>query len=467
MDPVERRSPRQPAPYGRKRVGIRAVAAALGAWALVAALGCATYSERIEGATRLVSQGDYHGAMEDLNDVLDVDSDDELPDHWSADQPLAVLERGSLQQAVENFPGSTRDLSAAESELELLDYKTDTAGQIGTYIFSDSAQDYQTPPTERLALNAVNMLNYLALGDFAGAAVEARRFTVMREYLTSVGLGRHASFGSYLAGLAFERLGEGDRALRYYEEAMEGGVLPTLREPVSRLASVNRYRGPHIRELLGDAAPAGPAAIPSEIVTVLSLGRVPYKVPKRMPIGAAIGIAGTYITGNPQVLAHSVFKVVVYPDLEDSGSLARDGSVSIDGRTAPVDRLSSLGADIRREYGVIKPRIIAAALTRMIARAGAAEAARYAGKQAGGSAGSIIGLLAALATEGALVGLDKPDTRSWTMLADHVLISREVVEPGDHRVKVQVSGPGLAVVRELPVSVPAHGVVVLVVTVPR
>jgi hypothetical protein len=248
---------------------------------------------------------------------------------------------------------------------------------------------------------------------------------------------------------------------------MANGVLPTLREPVVRLAALNPYRGPRIRELLGEGAPPPPRAAPSEVVTVVSLGRVPKKVPERMPIGAAIGIAGTYITGNPQVLARSVFKVVVYPDLVDSGSRARNATVSIDGQPAPIDRVSSIGADIRKEYDRIKPRVIAAALSRMIARAVAAEGARYAGRQAGGSAGAVIGLLAALGTEAALVGLDKPDTRSWTMLADYVLISRQTVAPGKHRVRVGVTGPGLTTSREVEVDVPPGGAVVVVVTEPR
>ena len=62
------------------------------------------------------------------------------------------------------------------------------------------------PPTEQLVLNAVNMLNYLALGDQPAAAVEARRFSVMREYLESLGLPHQASFGSYLALLTFRFL---------------------------------------------------------------------------------------------------------------------------------------------------------------------------------------------------------------------------------------------------------------------
>jgi hypothetical protein len=314
-----------------------------------------------------------------------------------------------------------------------------------------------------LALNAVNMLNFLTLNDWNGASVEARRFTIMRDYLTAAGVENQGLFGSYLSGLTFERLGQGDRALRYYEEAMANGALESLREPVRRLAARNPYRGPRIRELLGDAPASLGSEAPTEIITVLSLGRVPRKVPERMPIGAAIGLAGTFITGNPEVLARSVFKVVVYPELVESGSRIRSAEVRIDGNKAPVERLSSMGADIRKEYELLRPRIIAAALTRMIARALAAEGARV----AGGQASPVIGLLAALATEATLVSLDRPDTRSWTMLADHIMISRTVVKPGTHHVKVLMQGGGVSGGSEFDVTVPKGRAVVVVVTDPR
>jgi len=434
---------------------------------LVATFGCATYSDRIDGANERVSRGDYRGAIGDLDRILGVRSEDELPDHWGPERPLAVLERGSLLQALEEYAASARDLSAGETELELLDFKYDTAGQIGKYVYSDSSQDYEAPPTERLSLNAVNMLNYLAIGDWNGASVEARRFTTMREYLESVDLKGDAAFASYLSGLTFERLGQGDRALRYYEEAMARGTLPTLGDPVRRLASANPYRGPHIKDLLEDAPSPSVPDTPTEVITVVSLGRVPHKIPARMPIGAAVGAAGTFITGNPDILARSIFKVVVYPELTDSGSRARNAVVEIDGRRTALDRVSSTGADITAEYERVKPKIIGAALTRMIARALAAEGARVAGRQAGG-AGAVVGLLAALGTEAALVGLDRPDTRSWSMLADHVLISRAIVEPGEHAVSVKITGTGgLKVTRDIPVQVDKGEAVVVIVTEPR
>ncbi len=429
---------------------------------VLASSGCATYSDRVAAAHQRVDNGDVDGAIDVMNDILGVRSRKELPANWDSDRPLAVLERGSLLQAARVFDLSSRDLSAGEMEIEMLDLSLDTVGQIGSFIYSDSARNYHMSPTERLALNATNMLNFLALDDWSAAAVEARRFTVMRNYLSSIGLDDQGSFGAYLAGLTFEQLGEGGRALRFYEEAMEGGTLESLRGPVARLARQHSYRGPRIRELLA-SAPPGDAEAPSEIITVMALGRVPRREPKRIPIGLAIGAAGTFITGNPEILARSATAVVVYPELVDSSSRANAASVQIDGRAAPVERVSSLGNDIRREYDEIRPRIIGAAITRMIARAVAAEGMRAAGNQANPN----VGMLAALVTGATLVALDRPDTRSWSMLPDHVLISRQTVEPGVHVVRVRVTGPGLEAIREYEVGIPRGRAVVLVVTEPQ
>jgi hypothetical protein len=429
--------------------------------------GCATYSERLADARVDANRGDYPEAISKVNGLLGVGSIEKHPNSWKGDRPLAALERSILLQATSEFKLSARDLGEAETELELLDLKTDTVGQIGKYVYSDSSQDYEASPTERLALNGLNMANYLALGDLSNAAVEARRYTNMRDYLASIDLAGTGTFGSYLAGFTFERIGEGDRALRYYEEALEGGRINSLSAPVARLAQSNPYRGPRLNELLaqptsGATSSSGP---PSEILTVFALGRVPYKVPKRIPIGAAVGLAGTFITGNPAILERSLFKVVVYPELEDSGTRASQATLTIDGNKVPVELVSRLGLDIRKEYELIKPRIIGSALTRMIARAAAAEGARVAGGQAAGGAGAVLGILAAFAVEGSLVALDKPDTRSWTFLSDWIAIARTRVEPGDHQLEVRVAGIDES--RSTRVNVPEGGFSVVVVTVPR
>ena len=163
------------------RAAARQLTLGLGALLLLVAPGCATYSDRIESAHERVRVGDVPGAIGELNSILGVSSQDEMPDDWGSDRPLAILERGTLLQAQQVYDLSSRDLSGGEAQIELLDFTLDTAGQIGTYIYSDSARNYEMPPTERLALNAVNMLNFLALHEWNAASVEARRFTVMRD----------------------------------------------------------------------------------------------------------------------------------------------------------------------------------------------------------------------------------------------------------------------------------------------
>jgi hypothetical protein len=433
--------------------------------------GCATYTDKAAEVYQAADAGDYNAGIHRLNKMLGVENVDQLPDLRTASRSLAVLERAVLLQATGQYQSSARDLSAAEAELEVLDLTSDPAGTIGKYVYSDSAQTYRTPPTERLALSSLNMLNYLALNDLDGAGVEARRFTVSRNYLESLDKADHGAFGSYLAGFVFEKLGEPDRALRYYEEALVAGDLDSLREPILRLAQRADYRGSRLSAYL-DKPPVVPIE-PSEerppgieadgeILLVLGLGRVPHKVPQRMPVGPALGIAGANVTGDPAILTRLALKVLVYPDLAFRNDLTDSASVTLDGHEVSVELLTDLGGEIVREYETAKPKIIGAALTRMIARAAAAEAARASLRKADESTKSF----AALATEAALVALDKPDTRSWTFLPAHIYVCRVYIRPGRHELHVMLHGRTQES-RVVPVDVPPGGFCVTAVIEPR
>ena len=456
------RSPTAPATgvsrIARSAVGVLAVA--------LFASGCATYTDRMQSATEAVQAGAYADGLKDLNKALKVDSAEELPSRWRSTDALTVLERAIVLQSLGQFKESSRDLSAAEQEIELLDLRRNGVDALAKYLYSDSGGKYKAPPSERLALNAINLLNYLADSDLDGAAVEARRFQAQREFLSTQGIEAPgpASLGSYLAGCVFEKLGEGDRALRYYEEALTGsGVLASLRGPIARLAPANAYRGPALQKLLaeGDARTSGGAQM-GEILVVTSVGRVPHKVPERMPIGAAVGLVGTMVTGNLSVLEHSAFKVLVFPGLQAVGSQLSSVAVAVDGQNAPLDLITDLGAAVSKEYEANKPAIIAAGVTRLITRAAIAEGARVAGNQADG----VLGVVAALATEAALVAADRPDTRSWTLLPGRVLATRIPVRAGEHTVEVAFGQSGAAP-RQFQVQVAPGGLATVVVTEPR
>jgi uncharacterized protein len=409
------------------------------------AFGCATYSDRLRGAHEVAERDDWPAAEDRINAILGVDSRADLPKTGDSDRSLAVLERAVVLQAQGAWSESARDLSAAENELELIDLKLDTVGKIGSYIYSDSAKAYRASPLELVAISVLNMLNYLAMSDLSGAAVEARRYQVMRDYLDNMGLDLpRGRIGAYLAGFIFERLGESERALRYYQDVIEQTKLRTLDEPIAR-----RARRPGS----------------GEVLVVIGAGRTPIKVPQRIPIGAAVGIAGTSISGDPRVLEHSIFKVVVYPELRQVPSAVTGARVRIGDRDAQPELVTDIAAEMTREYEQIKPRIIAAALTRMIARAAVSEGAIAAGRKAGG-AGEVVGIVAGLGAEALLVGLDKPDTRSWTFLPGRVWVARVPVAPGAHEVVVQLEGAGLRE-RRVPVEVAEGGWAAVVVNEPR
>jgi len=435
---------------------------------LLFAAGCATYSDRTQRMRSRVATGHYEEGLDELNALLNVPGAEELPSRWKPGDTLMLLERGALLQALGRHETSALNFQAADDRLEMLDIANDTAGVIGRYIYSDSATRYKASPTEKLALNTLNLLNHLALGNLQGAAVEARRFTVMRGYLKEMDeAGTHGVAGSYLAGFVFEHLGEMERALRHYDDALQTGPLVTLEEPLKRLAQKSAYRGKRLGVYLERLEPDRACGLASttgtgEILTVVNVGRVPHKIPERAPIGAVIGIAGAWITGDIRVLSRSAFKTVIYPELADPGYPPRPVNLKIDGEIVPMDLAGDLSAELTHEYENLKPMIIGAALSRMIARAGAAEAIRHRLREES----KLLGDIAALTFEGGLVVADKPDTRSWTLLPARIHVARKRVRAGRHTVDIQLEGHPREV-RTREVHVPEGGYAAVVVTTLR
>ncbi|MBW2386941.1 MAG: hypothetical protein JRG89_00770, partial [Deltaproteobacteria bacterium] len=202
--------------------------------------------------------------------------------------------------------------------------------------------------------------------------------------------------------------------------------------PVSRLAERVSYRGTNIGGLLEQGSPATASGGGGEILVVAGVGRVPFKTPKRMPIGLAVGIVAADISDDLDVLERSAFKVLIFPELVPALGTYHSARAMIDGDLVPMDQVTNLGAELVREYEEIKPKIIAAAVTRMISRAVVAEGARAAGKELAGDDGAWVGLLASFIGEGLLVAADRPDTRSWTLLPEKVFVSRKRVPAGSH-----------------------------------
>jgi uncharacterized protein len=426
----------------------------LGAALLVAfaALGCASYSEGTIGARTALDQGKPEDALKLYNEKLEVGSEKELPKDVGGDNTLLILDRSMILQQLEKYSLSSRDLEVADKQIEVLDFDRGTLDEIGKYMFSDDAGPYKAPFYEKLLINTQNMLNYLEAGDLSGARVEARRLAVMQAFIADHE-GEGASLtgpGSYLAGFIFERSGQPQEALRYYDEALQYGEFGSLAPVVQRLGAQASYRTPRITKLLDAAAgKAAPDPTQAEVLVVINYGRVPEKVAKRVPIGLALTYASGIISPSDaakanELAAQGLVTWVNYPSLADARPVSNPG-FTIDGKTQQLEVALEVDREAFKAWEAARGTLVGSAITRMITRVLAGQAA----EQLGG--GGTLGALLSLGTHG------------WTTLPSRIAFGRVQLPPGKYQVALSASGMS----RTVPIELDAGGFRVVSLTVLR
>jgi uncharacterized protein len=413
--------------------------------ALSLALGCASYSEKTKSARSALDAGRPQEALKLYNERLDVDNASQLPKDVGGENTLLLLDRAMILQQLQDYANSSKDLEVSDKQIEVLDFSRSAIDDIGKYLFSDSTGPYKAPIYEKLLINTVNMTNYLARSDLNGARIEARRLAVMQKFISDHE-NRGAELtgpGSYLAGFVFEKSGQADSALRYYDEALQNMRFESLKEPVARLALKSSYRTARLRDLIGDVAGGKRVEVSdepaTELLVILNYGRVPAKIPKRVPIGLALTYASAFISPNDaaranELAAQGLVTWINYPVLGDPPKSYGTPLVSVNGAAVPVEVALAVDFEAKRAWDDVRGTVVASAITRMIARVLAGEAAR----RAAGS--STIGTLLSLGAQATLVATDIPDTRSWSTLPGRVALARITLPPGTHKVDLAAGG---------------------------
>jgi len=434
-----------PAPL---RGGPGVASAVVGLWtvgvAATAASGCASFSDTVRPALDALDEGQPQVALARLNDRMNVSDGDALPNDVVGDDAVLLLDRGMVQQSLARWEASSRDLEVADEAIQLLDFSRDTLDEVGRYLFSDASGPYKAPSYEKLLIPTMQLVSYLARQDLQGALVEARRLTVMQDFVErNEGLGRALlGAGSYLAGFAHERAGRPDEALRYYDEALAAQDFTTLERPVAELFEKSGVRTASLEAAAARAAgvPAAPGGAGGELLVVSLYGRVPPKVAKRIPIGLALTYAGVWLGPERsrtarRLAGQGLVTWVNYPELAPAGGPYDRPEVLVDGAgLGPQDvyPVQELVLDAwERERGAV----VASAIVRLLTRVAAGQVA-----QSAAGRDQPVGVLLSLGTQAALTAADVPDTRSWATLPANLAFQRRRVPAGLHEVRARLRG---------------------------
>jgi hypothetical protein len=427
---------------------MRAVAPVVALVAMPWLTGCGGHSARTLEMRTALDAGNAKGAIHALDEELDVKDPKDLPADIKGDNAILVLDRASIQQSAGEFPLSKRDFEAADKSIDMLDLARNAADSIGEYVFSGSVGRYQAPPYEKLMINTLNMLNYLETKDLNGARIEARRLSVIQKYYRESLDQKNnpvLGLGSMLAGFTYEKSGEIDEALRYYDESLAFTGFGTLGESVRRIAPQGSFRSPRIKSLLSEGEKESPGAAAAnddtgEVLFVVGYGRVAHKIPNRIPIGLAL----TYFAGSIQphdaaaankLAAQGLVTWINFPSLAPGRGKWDIPTCKLDGQYVQLEEAVDVDHEVRTEWKKIEGKIIVSAITRLIARAAVGQ-----GIQTAAGRDNIIGILASLGTQATLTALDTPDTRSWETLPARVAVARMRLPPGRHSVVIDARG---------------------------
>jgi hypothetical protein len=435
---------------------------------LLWASGCASYSDSVRDAHTAVGSSHPERAVEIINKRLKTENSNRLPAELEDSNILLLLERATVLQSLGQYKLAARDMMAVDDQLEFLDLTGANSAELAKYMYSESSEDYRAPAYERLLLNTLNMINFMAIGDLQSAKVEARRFTILEQFFLDneepAILSGILSLGNYVSGAVFEHARDWTSAARYYSRAYFYGIRsPSFRDRLIDLCYLSGYKPRELqaeygKETLQEITEA--VAINEEIsfdhyretyltgdtLIVVQTGLVPWRKAQRIPIVQAMGYtnrARHQSFENDQqaqlsmMVSNGVLESVNFPMLTTKNTpTSKDIEVVAAGTKKLVGVDIDVSSQVQTAYAHILPNLMVAAITRLMTRVIAGQATGAAVNAAGGESG--LGFIANLAVQASMNAADTPDTRSWMTLPGRIRIVRTQLGGGERQVTVTI-----------------------------
>jgi hypothetical protein len=192
---------------------------------------CATYQDKIQPGFDLARNGQINEAVTHFEKLTqDADSRDRL---------AYLLEYATVLQMAGRYQESSKVFIEADKLSEQLDYISVSQGAMSA-LSSEEMIQYKGESFEKIMINAMNALNYIALNDFDSALVEVRRIDEKIKKFQRDNREDYEfnPFGTYLSGMLYESMRNWDDAyIAYLKTAKISNVNnPFLLHDLNRMA---------------------------------------------------------------------------------------------------------------------------------------------------------------------------------------------------------------------------------------
>jgi tetratricopeptide (TPR) repeat protein len=433
--------------------------------------GCANKSLlRYEKLSGSVKADEYRKAADQVRKNKDLYGD--------ANKLLYHMDLGILQHYAGDYDSSIAELSKAVAIHDDL-FSKSVSNEALSYLANDNVRPHRGKPYEIVLLHQFLAFDYLALGKYDDALVEARQTQLFLDELKrKAGKDgeKYADDGMfrYLSGLAYQARGEkDDAAISMYQavKAYRSGPIP-LPPSVARGAYASlksRDRGNDIQELgLAEAAAkpanAGGNVSPeesegAEIIVVGEAGRSPtldqnvfwgtwvrdgmlvihYKDAAGQEVTQVLpapGLAPQDAARGRKTRSGTTFHVkFAMPAVKDVYSDTRFFTVA--GEAAPTPVKTEALTDTRLLMDAFMKENQTAILLKTVVRVVTRTIAAEETKSALSGSNPLINLVLNIGTDVLGDQLEQADTRSWFLLPRSVQIARLPVKPGVHSFTVE------------------------------
>ena len=367
-------------------------------------------------------------------------------DYGDRNAVLYDFDRGMMLHLAGQYAESNQYLAQAEDRIDQL-YTKSVSAEAGAMLTNDNTLPYEGEDFEKVMINVIAALNYVYLGQWDDALVEARKvdhkLDLFNDKYDKKNVYKRDALAQYLSGLLYEAKGEINDAFISYRKAYEAygdyrkdygtPLPPTLPSDLLRTSAALGFTEEHQEYLkqFPDARWTTEKELQSqaELIFISYTGRSPVKEDFFVTAPIRDDKGGTYI------LRVALPKFVPLPDRVRSAEvrLTPENGAVITQRAFLAENITAIAKkNLEDRIG----RITAKAIARAVAKY---QASRLVKKEVARKTDNnpLADILADVGTNIYSLASEQSDKRSWRTLPGEIRMARMAVPPGTYTVAVE------------------------------